>query len=72
MYNSLKYKELDEYILVDVRSPGEFEKFTIPGSMNISIFNNDEQRQLELYILVRASAKQKLGIDYASKTARAL
>jgi tRNA 2-selenouridine synthase len=69
MYNSLKYKELDgEYILVDVRSPGEFEEFTIPGSMNISIFNNDEQRQIgTVYTRESIGKAKKLGIDYASK-----
>lgn len=32
--------------LIDVRSPGEFEKAHIPGAVNIPLFNNDERAQV--------------------------
>ena len=33
-----KLKEKQDFILIDVRNPNEFEKFRIPGSINIPLF----------------------------------
>lgn len=33
-----KLKEKQDFILIDVRNPNEFEKFRIPGSVNIPLF----------------------------------
>lgn len=69
MYNSLKYNELKgKYILVDVRSPEEFEEFTIPGSVSLPIFGNEERRHIgTVYTRESVDKAKKLGIDYASK-----
>ncbi len=32
--------------LIDVRSPGEFEKAHIPGAINIPLFENDERAKV--------------------------
>ena len=36
----------DDLLLIDVRSPGEHAESSIPGSINIPLFDNSEHRQL--------------------------
>lgn len=44
-YIELEYKDLDgDYVLIDLRSEGEHEKFTIPNSINIPILDNEERK----------------------------
>ena len=46
MYKTMEYMNIDidgDYVFVDVRSNGEYGKFTIPGAVNIPIFNNEER-----------------------------
>ncbi|WP_227394861.1 tRNA 2-selenouridine(34) synthase MnmH [Jeotgalibacillus aurantiacus] len=38
--------EKKERVLVDVRSPGEFEEGSIPGSINIPVFDNEERAEI--------------------------
>jgi tRNA 2-selenouridine synthase len=38
--------EVDQYPLIDVRSPGEFEKAHIPGAISFPIFTNEERAQV--------------------------
>lgn len=48
-YIELEYKDIDKdenYILVDLRSQDEYNEFTIPGSINIPIMNNEERRKI--------------------------
>jgi tRNA 2-selenouridine synthase len=35
---------IDSYLLLDVRSEGEFEQSAIPGSLNIPLLNNEERK----------------------------
>ncbi len=47
MYTDIDPKEiftLREKILVDVRSPEEFEEFHIPGAINVPLFGNEEKK----------------------------
>lgn len=45
-YEDIDKKKIDEsHILIDVRSPGEYQSETIPGSINIPIFD-DKEREL--------------------------
>ena len=37
---------MDDAILVDVRSPGEFAESSIPGAINIPIFTNEERKEV--------------------------
>ncbi|KAB2336094.1 tRNA 2-selenouridine(34) synthase MnmH [Cytobacillus depressus] len=37
---------LKDVVPVDVRSPGEFEEFNIPGAVNIPIFTNEERAMI--------------------------
>ncbi|MDD2447763.1 MAG: tRNA 2-selenouridine(34) synthase MnmH [Tissierellia bacterium] len=74
MFIEVQYKDIDtnkihgSYILIDLRSPGEFESETIPGSVNIPIFNNEERKVVgTTYIQESIETAKKLGLDIASK-----
>lgn len=48
-YIELEYKDIDkdeDYILIDLRSEGEYKEFTIPGAINIPIMNNEERKKI--------------------------
>ena len=38
--------QADQYPLIDVRSPGEFERAHIPGAISFPIFSNEERAQV--------------------------
>ena len=69
MQNTIEYKYLKgNYILVDVRSPGEFIEATINGAINIPLFN-DEERALIGTIYTRESTEKakKIGVEIVAK-----
>ena len=69
MFKTIEYKNLDgNFILVDVRSPGEFNEATIPGAINIPIFD-DEDRKIIGTVFVNESVEKakKLGVEAVSK-----
>lgn len=46
MFLDIKYEDIDKlsnYIFIDVRSPDEYKEATIPNSINIPLFNNEER-----------------------------
>lgn len=56
-----------EMALVDVRSESEYEDMTIPGSLNIPIFNDEERRQVgTLYKQVSVDAAKEKGLEIVS------
>lgn len=69
MFKTIEYKNLEgNYILIDVRSPGEFNEATIPGAINIPIFN-DEDRKIIGTVFVNESVERakELGVEAVSK-----
>lgn len=62
------YQKLNENSLfIDVRSPEEFEKETIPGAINMPIFNNEERKLIgTLYKQVSPYEANLKGIEIAS------
>ncbi len=50
MFRDIAYEEVDlkkdKYLLIDVRSENEYEEATIPGAINIPLFNNEERAQV--------------------------
>lgn len=73
MFKVIKYKDIDQdkfngnYILIDVRSPKEYESATIPGAINIPIFDNDDRERIgTTYIQHSTDTAKKLGIAAAS------
>jgi tRNA 2-selenouridine synthase len=69
MFKTIEYKNLEgNFILIDVRSPGEFNEATIPGAINIPIFD-DEDRKIIGTVFVNESVEKakKLGVEAVSK-----
>ncbi|MBP2257395.1 tRNA 2-selenouridine(34) synthase MnmH [Virgibacillus alimentarius] len=58
----------EKHTLIDVRSPKEFQETTIPGSINIPIFTNEERAEVgTLYKKVSKEAAKKRGLEIFSK-----
>lgn len=56
-----------EVTLVDVRSPSEYKDATIPGSINIPVFNNEERAEVgTLYKQVNSGAARERGLEIFS------
>lgn len=59
--------------LVDVRSPGEYEQFHIPGSINIPIFTDEERSEVgTIYKQESIDAAKERGLEIASAKLPAL
>ncbi|MBS4201853.1 tRNA 2-selenouridine(34) synthase MnmH [Bacillus sp. FJAT-49732] len=60
-------REKGEMVLIDVRSPSEFNHSTIPGSLNIPLFNDEERAEIgTLYKQVSPEAAQDRGLEIVS------
>jgi tRNA 2-selenouridine synthase len=69
MFKNINFSDLnDRHILIDVRSPSEYKEATIPGAINIPIFD-DEERKVIGYTYVNESVDKakKLGVEAVSK-----
>ncbi len=69
MSKTVDYRDLTgDYVLVDVRTVGEYEEATINGAVNIPLFT-DEERALVGTIYTRKSTDEakKIGVDIVSK-----
>ena len=69
MVKTINYSELEgEYVLVDVRSPKEYEEATIPGAINIPLFTNEERALIGTVYKQQSTEKAKrLGVEAVSK-----
>lgn len=60
-------KALDHPVLIDVRSEGEFAEATIPGSVNLPLFDNQERAQVgTTYTQSSPSLARELGLSIVS------
>lgn len=73
MFKVIKYEDIDSnkiegsYILIDVRSPSEYNTETIPGAINIPIFDDDERKLIgTTYIQQSTELAKKIGIEAAA------
>jgi tRNA 2-selenouridine synthase len=59
----------NKFTLVDVRSPSEYEEMTIPGSINIPVFNDEERAEVgTLYKQVNPEIAKQRGLEiFAAK-----
>ncbi|MDQ0253611.1 tRNA 2-selenouridine synthase [Evansella vedderi] len=58
----------NKYYLIDVRSPGEFKEFHIPGSIHLPLFTDDERKAIgTLYKQVCPDSAKKEGVAIFSK-----
>jgi len=74
MFKEFQYKDIDdgkihgENILIDVRSPYEYKNATIPGAINIPIFNDEERKTIgTIYVQESVEKAKRIGIGVASK-----
>lgn len=69
MYGIIEYADVKEdYILIDVRSPGEYEEYTIPGAINIPLLDNEERKLVgTIYHQDSVEEAKKVGIRIVSK-----
>lgn len=57
----------EAHTMIDVRSPKEFAEFTIPGSINIPIFTDDERAEVgTIYKQVGPKAAKERGLEIFS------
>jgi len=68
MLKTIEYGELEgNYVLVDVRSPGEFEEATINGAINIPLFDDEERKIIgTVYTKESVEKAKRLGLSIAS------
>ena len=73
MFSNITVEELipaiekEEMVLVDVRSPAEFQNFTIPGSINIPFFDDAERAEVgTLYKQASVEAAKERGLELIS------
>ncbi len=70
MIREITVEELDNLskpVLIDVRSEGEFEEATIPGSLNIPLLDNTERAEVgTVYAKVSTHAARELGLKIVS------
>ncbi|WP_373231169.1 tRNA 2-selenouridine(34) synthase MnmH [Cohnella sp.] len=63
----MELRKKKEYVLIDVRSPSEYEDSTIPGSLNIPFFDDEERAEIgTLYKQVSAQAAKERGLEIVS------
>lgn len=74
MYKEIKYEEIIEnklksdYILVDCRSPFEYEEDSLPDSINLPIFDDEERIAVgTLYKQDSVEKARELGIEIVSR-----
>ena len=73
MFKTISYDTIDNNmlkgnnVLIDVRSPGEFHSETIPGSINIPLFSDDERKLIgTIYTQESVEKAKRIGIEVAS------
>src|SRR5699024_7937582 len=63
----LHLQEKEAHTIVDVRSPGEFQEYTIPGSINIPIFSDKERAEVgTIYKQVGKEEAKERGLEIFS------
>lgn len=74
MLREVTYEDIEKgrlegsYLLIDVRSPGEYTSETIPGAVNIPIFTDEERAQVgTTYVQESIDKAKQLGVEAISK-----
>ncbi|WP_141431245.1 tRNA 2-selenouridine(34) synthase MnmH [Bacillus sp. 03113] len=67
IHQLLHLKDKKEMVLIDVRSPSEYKDSTIPGSMNIPLFNDEERAEIgTIYKQISVQAAKERGLEIVS------
>jgi len=76
MIKEISIEELDSLenpVLIDVRSEGEFAEATIPGAVNLPLLNNEERAQVgTTYVQTSPTEARELGLSLVSPKLPAL
>lgn len=76
MFKEINYSEVvnkNDFLLIDVRSPNEFEEATIPGAINIPLFNNEERTLIgTIYKTESPEKATEIGLELVSPKIPAL
>ena len=69
MYQTVAYENLrGNYLLIDVRSPGEHNYATIPGAVNLPIFDDEQRSRIgQVYVNESVEKAKKIGIQAVSE-----
>ncbi len=67
-YNTVNYSEArGKFLMIDVRSPSEYEDDTITGAVNIPLLNDEERKEVgTTYIHVGKNEAKRLGVKLIS------
>ena len=66
-YNDIEEGILDDYVLIDLRSPSEYIDGTIPGAFNIPLFNDEQRVEIgTIYRQISPERAKKAGIEIVS------
>lgn len=67
-YEDIEEGIIDDYLLIDLRSPSEYTDGSIPGALNISLFNDEERAIVgKIYRQECPDKAKKKGIEIVSK-----
>jgi tRNA 2-selenouridine synthase len=69
VFKTVDFKDAQEgSLLIDLRSPKEYEEATIPGAINIPIFTNEERHDIG-YVYVNESVEKakQMGVEAVSR-----
>jgi tRNA 2-selenouridine synthase len=71
MFEDVYYKDVRKHkdvVYIDVRSPSEYEESTIPGAVNVPLFNDEERAEVgTTYKKVGREQAKELGLQIASR-----
>ena len=69
MSRTVEYRDLKgDYVLVDVRTNGEYEEATINGAINIPLFSNEERAVIgTVYTRESTEKAKRMGVEIVSK-----
>lgn len=73
MHRIISYEEIEKkeihgtYILIDVRSPLEYDAETIPGAINIPIFEDEERKLIGTVYKENVERSKEIGMEVAAR-----
>ncbi|MFZ5352231.1 MAG: tRNA 2-selenouridine(34) synthase MnmH [Bacillota bacterium] len=69
MFREVLYTDIrEDCLLIDVRSPGEYEEYTIPGAVNVPLFDDEERKIIgTVYKNDSVEEAKRLGVEMVSK-----
>jgi len=69
MERIINYQDVrEDSLFIDLRSPGEFKDYTIPGAINIPLFSDEERKEIgTIYKQESIEKAKQLGVEAVSR-----